>query len=121
MELGSSSLSTLFFVALIHSTPLSCVSDVMWLFFPLFSIRVGYVAPEILRSPVSSGYTNNVDIFSAGVTLYVLLCGYEPFYGECDAELIASNRKASVEYPDEDWKKSRFKCIIVDCARLVVP
>ena len=84
----------------------------------LFSIRVGYVAPEILRSPVSSGYTNNVDIFSAGVTLYVLLCGYEPFYGECDAELIASNRKASIEYPVEDWRKSKFKCLIVDCTRL---
>lgn len=69
---------------------------------------VGYVAPEILRSPVSSGYKNNVDIFSAGLTLYVLLCGYEPFYGECDAELIASNRKAAVEYPDEDWRKSRW-------------
>jgi len=65
----------------------------------------GYVAPEILRSPVSNGYKNNVDIFSAGVTLYVLLCGYEPFYGECDTELIASNRKASVEYPDEDWRR----------------
>lgn len=88
--------------------------DVLSLFF----IRVGYVAPEILLSPVSSGYTNNVDIFSAGVTLYVLLCGYEPFYGECDAELIASNRKASVEYPDEDWRKSRFKCLIIDCTRL---
>eukprot|EP00563_Minutocellus_polymorphus_P015940 CAMPEP_0181055802 /NCGR_PEP_ID=MMETSP1070-20121207/19388_1 /TAXON_ID=265543 /ORGANISM="Minutocellus polymorphus, Strain NH13" /LENGTH=1215 /DNA_ID=CAMNT_0023135127 /DNA_START=194 /DNA_END=3841 /DNA_ORIENTATION=+ len=65
----------------------------------------GYVAPEILRSPVSSGYKNNVDIFSAGVALYVLLCGYEPFYGECDAELIASNRKASIQYPDEDWRR----------------
>ena len=79
-----------------------------------FKIHVGYVAPEILRSPISSGYTNNVDIFSAGVTLYVLLCGYEPFYGECDAELIASNRNASVEYPDEDWRKSKFHLLIVE-------
>lgn len=80
-------------VMIVHS-PLLCSS--------------GYVAPEILRSPVSNGYKNNVDIFSAGVTLYVLLCGYEPFYGECDTELIASNRKASVEYPDEDWRRSGF-------------
>ena len=77
----------------------------------------GYVAPEILRSPVSNGYKNNVDIFSAGVTLYVLLCGYEPFYGECDTELIASNRKASVEYPDEDWRRSRF--YLFDIIRLI--
>jgi len=65
----------------------------------------GYVAPEILRSPVSSGYKNNVDVFSAGVTLYVLLCGYEPFYGECDADLIGSNRSAAVEFPTDDWRR----------------
>lgn len=68
----------------------------------------GYVAPEILRSSVSNGYRNNVDVFSAGVTLYVLLCGYEPFYGECEAELISSNRSASVEFPAEDWRRSEF-------------
>ena len=103
-----------------HSTPSLVSSAISHTYYvPCFSlfpplIFVGYVAPEILRSPVSSGYTNNVDIFSAGVTLYVLLCGYEPFYGECDAELIASNRKASVEYPDEDWRKSKFHLLIVD-------
>ena len=77
----------------------------------------GYVAPEILRSSTSLGYKNKVDVFSAGVTLYVLLCGYEPFYGECDAELIESNRAAKVEYPNEDWRKSEF--IALFCSLLV--
>ena len=64
----------------------------------------GFVAPEILRTAVNSGYGNKVDVFSAGVTLYVMLAGYEPFYGESDAELISANREAKVEFPNADWQ-----------------
>jgi serine/threonine protein kinase len=63
----------------------------------------GYVAPEIFLAGVHGGYGNKVDIFSAGVTLYVMLCGYEPFYGESDAELVEANKTANVEYPTDDW------------------
>jgi len=63
----------------------------------------GYVAPEIFSAGSYGGYGNKVDVFSAGVTLYVMLCGYEPFYGETDAELVAANKAAQVEYPDEEW------------------
>ena len=63
----------------------------------------GYVAPEIFTAGIHGGYGNKVDVFSAGVTLYVMLCGYEPFYGETDAELIAANKEADVDYPDSDW------------------
>ena len=65
----------------------------------------GFVAPEILRTAVNSGYGNKVDMFSAGVTLYVMLAGYEPFYGESDAELISANREAKVDFPNADWHK----------------
>jgi len=64
----------------------------------------GYVAPEILMAGKNAGYANNVDVFSAGVTLYVLLCGYEPFYGESEKELIRDNKEAKVEYPESEWK-----------------
>jgi len=64
----------------------------------------GYVAPEILIAGKNEGYINNVDVFSAGVTLYVLLCGYEPFYGESEKELINDNKEAKVEYPESEWK-----------------
>ncbi|KAL7543707.1 hypothetical protein ACHAXR_013201 [Thalassiosira sp. AJA248-18] len=63
----------------------------------------GFVAPEILLTGVSGGYGNKVDMFSAGVTLYVMLAGYEPFYGESDAELIDANREAKVDFPHADW------------------
>ena len=66
----------------------------------------GYVAPEIFASGAQGGYGNKVDIFSAGVTLYVMLCGYEPFFGESDAELIEANRQADVDFPEEDWSSS---------------
>lgn len=64
----------------------------------------GFVAPEIFSAGVHGGYGNKVDVFSAGVTLYVMLCGYEPFYGETDAELVAANKAASIEFPDDEWK-----------------
>jgi serine/threonine protein kinase len=64
----------------------------------------GYVAPEILTAGSRVGYGNKVDVFSAGVTMYVMLCGYEPFYGETEKELIEANKKADIEFPATDWK-----------------
>ena len=44
-----------------------------------------------------------MDVFSAGVTLYVMLSGYEPFYGETDDQLKEANKAGIVEFPSEDW------------------
>jgi Protein kinase domain len=63
----------------------------------------GYVSPEILTAGVYGGYGNKVDVFSAGVTLYVMLCGYEPFYGENDDELKEANKAAVFDFPNEEW------------------
>jgi len=49
-----------------------------------------------------------VDAFSAGVTLYVMLCGYEPFFGESDEQLIAANKKAKIDFPSNDWGHGEF-------------
>ena len=63
----------------------------------------GYVAPEILQAGVRDGYSNRVDVFSLGVVAYVMLCGYEPFYGVSDCELVASNRGGKVSFLEGDW------------------
>ena len=72
---------------------------------------VGYVAPEIFLAGVNSGYENKVDEFSAGAILYILLCGYEPFYAVNEKELIEENKRAAVEFPQEDWQSSKFTSI----------
>ncbi|CAN0015061.1 unnamed protein product [Ectocarpus sp. 6 AP-2014] len=63
----------------------------------------GYVAPEILKAGKQEGYGMNVDIFSAGVVLYICLCGFEPFFGVTEKDVIAANREAVFEFPPEAW------------------
>jgi len=60
----------------------------------------GYVAPEILES---QGYTSAVDMWSAGVIMYILLCGYPPFYSDNDAELFESIMHARYTFHSPYW------------------
>ncbi|ETV78285.1 CAMK protein kinase [Aphanomyces astaci] len=63
----------------------------------------GYVAPEILLAGVNEAYPPHVDMFSAGVVLYTLLCGYEPFFGRNDKELIALNKAVVYSFHPQEW------------------
>ena len=61
----------------------------------------GYVAPEILNN---KGYDSAaVDMWSTGVILYILLCGFPPFYEEELPALFDSILQARYDFPSPWW------------------
>ena len=42
-------------------------------------------------------------MFSAGVVAYTMLCGYEPFFGVNDEELIQMNKRVEYEFEEPEW------------------
>ena len=58
-----------------------------------------YIAPEVLEGD----YDEKCDIWSCGVILYVLLCGYAPFYGDTDEDIYKQVLKGEYDFPKEEW------------------
>eukprot|EP00123_Amoebidium_parasiticum_P015218 comp22840_c0_seq1/m.35961 comp22840_c0_seq1/g.35961 ORF comp22840_c0_seq1/g.35961 comp22840_c0_seq1/m.35961 type:complete len:371 (-) comp22840_c0_seq1:248-1360(-) len=68
-----------------------------------------YVAPEVLHAEQrkASRYDKSCDMWSLGVILYILLCGYPPFYSEGGAHISPGMkrriRSGVYDFPEEEW------------------
>jgi calcium-dependent protein kinase len=58
-----------------------------------------FMAPEV----INRNYSKACDMWSAGVILYIMLCGYPPFYGESDAEILEAVLEGIYDFDDEVW------------------
>jgi len=58
-----------------------------------------YVAPEVLKG----AYGEKCDIWSCGVISFILLCGYPPFSGDADPQILAKVKEGSFEFRSPEW------------------
>ncbi|KAL1505322.1 hypothetical protein ABEB36_004914 [Hypothenemus hampei] len=72
---------------------------------PLYTVcgTPTYVAPEILAE---TGYGLKIDVWAAGVILYILLCGYPPFVSQDNDQekLFDCILSGQYDFPDEFWQ-----------------
>lgn len=72
--------------------------------FTRMTTRAGtafFMAPEVLES----NYSNACDMWSCGVILYVMLCGYPPFDGDTEEEILLNVQRGEYDFDDEVWDK----------------
>jgi serine/threonine protein kinase len=88
----------------------------------------GYVAPEVVQCLDNdfSTYGLEVDMWAVGVVMYILLCGYPPFYAEDDDEVFDQIMAGDFEFPSPHWdaispgaKDLIKRCLVVDPAKRI--
>lgn len=62
-----------------------------------------YVAPEVIQGVQGLSYGFAVDMWSAGVVLFILLGGYPPFHSENEPQMFDQIRKGDYSFDESVW------------------
>ncbi|GJY14747.1 calcium-dependent protein kinase 24-like protein [Tanacetum coccineum] len=60
-----------------------------------------YMAPEVLKR----NYFEQIDVWSAGVILYILLCGVPPFWAETEEGIAQAVIKGDINFKRDPWPR----------------
>lgn len=88
-----------------ENSPLKAIDFGLSIFFKpgeRFSEIVGspyYMAPEVLKR----NYGPEIDIWSAGVILYILLCGVPPFWAESEQGVAQAILRGIIDFKRDPW------------------
>ena len=66
-----------------------------------------YIAPEVLKE----SYDQKCDVWSCGVIMYILLCGYPPFNGNTNNDIYNAIKNNLPYFHGEDWKEIKPEAI----------
>ncbi|XP_054809083.1 calcium-dependent protein kinase 26-like [Prosopis cineraria] len=95
------------FVSKHEDSPLKAIDFGLSTFFKpgeTFTDVVGspyYVAPEVLRKC----YGPEADVWSAGVMIYILLCGVPPFWAETEEDIFDEVLRGKLDFSSDPWPK----------------
>ncbi|KAH9301922.1 hypothetical protein KI387_013505 [Taxus chinensis] len=90
-----------------ENSPLKAIDFGLSVFFKpreRFTEIVGspyYMAPEVLKR----NYGPEVDVWSAGVILYILLCGVPPFWAETEQGVAQAIIRSVIDFKRDPWPK----------------
>ncbi|MCO5582130.1 hypothetical protein L7F22_036020 [Adiantum nelumboides] len=88
-----------------ENSPLKAIDFGLSIFFKpgdTFDEIVGspyYMAPEVLKR----NYGPEVDVWSAGVILYILLCGVPPFWAETEQGVAQAILRGVIDFKRDPW------------------